>query len=191
MLGLSIGLAKTTCMVSNRHCTFRECFVSGCRLMPPPHLSQEKPFTALPQLYLPLSALLLRIQPSPPLYAISASRFLIGNTLYCNVRRQQASKQARTLHVLQSNPFDLSSIVFSTHPAGLSVPLEQNNVQLRSVLRPVTCCAGGKRGKTLFFIFCCLPVRNIPNQWKPLVKGKLCSAGAKFCIAEPSRNAKR
>lgn len=66
----------------------------------------------------------LHTQPSPLLYVISASHFLTGNTLYCNVRRWQASKQARTLHVLQSNPFDLGSIMFFTHLAGLSVPLE-------------------------------------------------------------------
>lgn len=30
LLGLSIRLAKTTCMVSYRHCTFTEYFISGC-----------------------------------------------------------------------------------------------------------------------------------------------------------------
>lgn len=43
---------------------------------------------------------------------------------------------------------------------------------------------------SLFFHFCWLPVRHIPNQCKSFVKGKFCSVGAKFCIAEPSTNAK-
>ena len=30
VLGLSIRLAKTACMVSHRHCTFRDRFISGC-----------------------------------------------------------------------------------------------------------------------------------------------------------------
>lgn len=151
-LGLSIRLAKTTYMVSYRHCTFRERFVLGassCHL----HIYLKRNLLqhSLSTTYCSqLSSAAMnppRTLPSPPLCAISASCFLIGNTLYCNETSLKASKQARTLHVLLSNPFDSSSITLSTHLAGLNVPSEQNNLQLYSVLRSMTCFAGGKRGK--------------------------------------------
>lgn len=63
-----------------------------------------------------------------------------------------------------------------------------------SVLRSMTCFAGNREARKdsniSFLNFCCLPVKNIPNQHKSLIKRKLCSSGAKFCIAEPSTNAK-
>lgn len=147
VLGLSIEVAKTTYMVSYRHCTFSDSFMGAslCHL----HIfSEEKPVTALPQHYSLLSAqLCLHTQPSPLLYVISAPHFLTGNALSCNVRRRQASKEAQTLRILQSNPFDWSSIMFFTHPAGLSVPLEWNNIQLYTALQSITCFAECRRDK--------------------------------------------
>lgn len=119
LLGLSIGFAKTPCRVSCRHCTFRDWFIAGCKLMPPPHIFWGETCYSIPSALLTAlsSTLLPHTQPSSLPYVISASHFLTGNILYWNVRRWQASKQARTLHVLQSNPFWFQQFhVF--HPSG-------------------------------------------------------------------------
>lgn len=187
-------------MVSYQHCTLKSASflgASSCHL----HihlrrnLLQHSPSTACCSQLSSTATSPPRIQPSPPLHAISASHFLIWNTLCVTWGDgKQANEQG---HFMSYNQIHLIWAVSYFPPTRLKWVCLWNGTTHSYTLffNPWPALQGAREAKrdsnTLFFTFSCFPVRTIWNQCTSLVKGKFCSAGAKFWAAEPSRNAKR